>query len=95
MRFGGPFISGGDLISFVREADIELLQLFGKILECSEGTNKGQKFDVTHQTCRLITLDDISVIRPKNFLPTAQNMRGGGTMCPTPVLIVDPIPHGL
>ena len=31
VRFGGQFISGGVHISFVREADIEHLQLFGKI----------------------------------------------------------------
>ena len=50
----------------------------------SKGTKKGQKFDFTHQTCRLIALDDISVVRPKNFLPTARKMRGG-TMCPPQV----------
>ena len=37
VRFGGQFISGGGHISFVREADIEVLQLFGKILEGLSG----------------------------------------------------------
>ena len=43
----------------------------------SQGLYEGQKFDVTHQACRLIALDDISVIRPKNFRPVARKMRGG------------------
>ena len=33
MRFDGRFISDGDHIFFVREADIEVFQLFGRILE--------------------------------------------------------------
>ena len=49
----------------------------------SQGLYEGQKFDVTHQACRLIALDDISVIRPKNFRPVAHKMRRG-TLCPPP-----------
>ena len=90
VRFGGQFISGGVHIAFVREVYIEGLQLFGKIF--GRALKKGQKFEFTHQTCRLFALDDISVVRPKKFLPTAWKMRGG-TMCPPPGLIVDPIPH--
>ena len=48
----------------------------------SQGLYEGQKFDVTHQACRLIALDDISVIRPKNFCPVAWKMRGGGHNVP-------------
>ena len=60
----------------------------------SQGLYEGQKFDVTHQACRLTALDGISVFRAKNFRPVARKMRGG-TMCPPPGLIVDPIPHAL
>ena len=47
----------------------------------SQGLYEGQKFDVTHQACRLTALDGISVFRAKNFRPVARKMRGG-TMCP-------------
>ena len=50
----------------------------------SQGLYEGQKFDVTHQACRLIALDDISVIRPKNFHPVARKMRGGHNVPPRP-----------
>ena len=43
VRFGGRFISGSDHISFVREADIEVLQLFGKILDGLSGALWGAK----------------------------------------------------
>ena len=48
----------------------------------SQGLYEGQKFDVTHQACRLIALDDISVIRPKNFRSVGPNRRSN-----TPCLI--------
>ena len=60
----------------------------------SQGLYEGQKFDVTHQACRLIALDDIFVIRPEIFRPVAWKMREKA-QCAPPGLIVDPIPHAL
>ena len=67
----------------------------GKFWKGSQGLYEGQKFDVTHQACRLIALDDISVIRPKKNHPVALKIRGEHNVPPPQGLIVDPIAHAL